>query len=340
MMKIIFLLIMVSSALMLCSSCKKQNEAVPLVLQKPLEHSAEYYANLRAYKSRPHEVFFGWWSNPRASTDQMSLNFLAIPDSVDMVSLVSGVPVKGSEAYNQMQYCREVKGTKFLIFSNTDSELLNRWSGVDFEETYDNKGDSVLKAGFDMVAKIIYDTAVENGMDGLDMDHEPSFCGCGAVWGPTRDVRKFRMYINSLAKYFGPKSGTGKILDVDGEWYRISPGLVDSIDYGVEQAYNANAAGLQTRYRTGSASTLLPPGKFIATETIQGQSDGGINFVDPIHGTIPSLLGFAYWQPVQGKKGGAGAWLFNTDYFSTPVPYRYVREAIQIMNPAVAPQIR
>jgi hypothetical protein len=46
---------------------------------------------------------------------------------------------------------------------------------------------------------------------------------------------------------------------------------------------------------------------------------------------MPSLLGMAYWNPDEGRKGGTGT--FHMEYeFATD--YKYLRQAIQIMNPA------
>ena len=50
---------------------------------------------------------------------------------------------------------------------------------------------------------------------------------------------------------------------------------------------------------------------------------------------MPSLLGMARWQPADGsgKKGGVGTYHMEYEYALDP-EYKYMRQAIQIMNPA------
>ena len=42
-------------------------------------------------------------------------------------------------------------------------------------------------------------------------------------------------FIHEMGKYVGPKSGTGKILSIDGEPYYMNPGLSEYFDYGIVQ---------------------------------------------------------------------------------------------------------
>ena len=42
----------------------------------------------------------------------------------------------------------------------------------------------------------------------------------------------------------------------------------------------------------------------------------------------------ARWNPIQGKKGGFGAFISQRDYNSNP-PYKHFRLGIQLQNPAV-----
>jgi hypothetical protein len=44
----------------------------------------------------------------------------------------------------------------------------------------------------------------------------------------------------------------------------------------------------------------------------------------------------ARWNPLQGKKGGFGAFYVDRDYYSNRgIPYYYSRRAIQMANPAI-----
>jgi hypothetical protein len=43
------------------SSCTKQNEPTALKVTTALQRSNDYFANLRAYKKSPHQIYFGWF---------------------------------------------------------------------------------------------------------------------------------------------------------------------------------------------------------------------------------------------------------------------------------------
>ncbi|MNL29788.1 hypothetical protein D3C87_1514870 [compost metagenome] len=47
------------------------------------------------------------------------------------------------------------------------------------------------------------------------------------------------------------------------------------------------------------------------------------------------FFGYAKWQPSNGmKKGGVGGYQIQIDFTNSP-EYKYIRGAIQIMNPAI-----
>lgn len=74
--------------------------------------------------------------------------------------------------------------------------------------------------------------------------------------------------------------------------------------------------------------------KLIVTETFeQYAATGGVTFTTRDGRTLPSYLGMADWNPKDGVKGGIGSYHMEMDYAQTPV-YKYLREGIQIMNPA------
>ena len=88
-----------------------------------------------------------------------------------------------------------------------------------------------------------------------------------------------------------------------------------------------------------AVSKYITPERFIVTENFESfWSTGGVDYEDPELGTIPSLIGMARWQPegiAEGQhKGGIGSYHMEYEYNHTDVEYKYLREAIQIMNPA------
>lgn len=327
----------------LFSACDKQNIAVPEPVAKLVPVGSEqYYENLRAYKRSDHQVYFGWWGGLGTAGSEKDVGVIdQIPDSVDIVSLWGGVPPFGSHNFERMQHIRKQKGTRFVwvVFDNT--AFLNSMGDTSktkkntysFADQYD-KGDELLNIGFELIASRLKDSIDKYQLDGLDLDHEPTVCGCN--WGLLTDQRKYGMFIKVLSRYFGPLSGTDKLLIVDGEWSRIPADAGIGLSYAVSQAYNTTGpSSLQNRYNSGIPWLL--PQRYIVTENFEdrvGWELGGPKYNDPIRGGIPSLLGMAYWNPIQGRKGGAGTYHTEYEYPINP-DYRWTRQAIQIMNPAV-----
>jgi len=336
-MKNILIPVMMMSLLVLtCLSCKKQNEATPLEIQHPKVLTEEYLASLRAYKNSDHQLAFGWFGNTSGDgkSASMSVRWESIPDSMDIVSLWGGIPQDSTPQMAAMRFAQEKKGTKIVAVSFSNDPFFTHYGGEDFISKYVTPGDDAqLTAGFELIAKKMAEYIEKNQLDGIDMDHEPHVCGC-SNWTIVYTPDRFALFIKAMSKYFGPKSGTGKLLIIDGEIDQIKAEVGDCLSYAVSQAYGTSSPfSLNSRY--DAVSGWLPPERYIVTENFEDfWKTGGINYNDPLKGTIPSLLGMAYWQPAAGRKGGAGA--YHPEYeYASPIPYQYMRQAIQIMNPAV-----
>ncbi|MCX2451287.1 glycoside hydrolase family 18 [Pedobacter sp. PLR] len=308
-------------------SCSKENMPENIPMKQVLQRSDDYYANLRAYKKTDHQVFFGWFGatggegNPNVPgvMDQ-------IPDSVDIVSLWGGAPPVGSYNHNVMKKTQELKGTRFVLVRGADhvsTALLKKYPTLPILVALDS-----IARDLDAEVKVF-------GADGFDIDYEPHF-GQGGIFTTGKDgitgANLTTALYKSLSKYLGPLSGTGKLLIIDGE---STPELAPYIDYLVQQAYAATSpTNLQNRFVQYGFGTL-PIRKFIVAENFESYWEkGGVNFTDPVRGVIPSLLGMAYWQPTQGRKGGTGVYLAQYEYPLNP-DFKFTRQAIQIMNPAV-----
>lgn len=327
MYKILFPLILFT---VLFASCTKQTDAEAREVKPLLQRSDKYYENLRAYKNSDHQVYFGWFG---ATGGSGSATFAGlwdqIPDSVDIVSCWGGVPEYGSPNFQAMQRIRTLKGTRVVMVFFSDNYFLQYFGGEDFLTKYTNQGDSLLKVGFAKIARSMSDSVTKYQMDGFDFDHEPS--------GLLRDDYTYGLLINEVSKYFGPKSGTDRLLIIDGFVGLLPDEYADRISYGVQQLYGVTTPSLLEDYFYSSSRKpkSLPENKVIICESFEAFAGiGGANFSDPLRGRIRSMQGYAYWQPSGGRKGGCGSYHTEYDYVTAPIDYRFVREAIQIMNPA------
>lgn len=186
-------------------------------------------------------------------------------------------------------------------------------------------------------------------MDGLDLDYEPE--------GDWLQNDNFTKFIKVLGNYFGPQSGTGKLLIVD-FYNQVPPKETEPyVDYFVRQCYSSSSTqALQSRF--DQLSSWCPPEKFIATEQMGWYwQDGGVEFteadgnkVDSWGNPLYSVIGMARWNPTQGRKGGFGGYYFEYEYNTTrpanqaigdkektAIPYYSLRRGIQEQNPAGKP---
>lgn len=329
MKKIIYVLLVVVSVINV--ACETESERIILHETQPKVGSPQYYANLRAYKKSEHSIGFGWWGRSgNVGTYDMSSRYIALPDSMDIISLWGGLP-RTNEDWEEMRFCQEVKGTRFVncMFGSAVDKLMRK----NFPELCETD----IWSAIDCVAKSINDTVVKYGLDGFDLDYEPHYgdkgiFGHGGGGTDAGGDKYTQRLFTALSKYLGPLSGTGKLLIIDGE---LEPGIVAQIDYYVSQAYSISSfSALQSKYDQFGKG-VCPTYKFVCTENMEKHGGKGANF--EYNGeNIGSVLGMAMWNPIQGRKGGFGGYIIESSYSSMPnTPYYHIRRGIQIQNPAM-----
>ncbi|MDC1107347.1 glycoside hydrolase family 18, partial [Prolixibacteraceae bacterium] len=117
--------------------------------------------------------------------------------------------------------------------------------------------------------------------------------------------------------------------------YELKAELGKYLDYCICQAYQcSNEARLDGYYNRCTYLEEFTPSKLIVTENFESYwENGGVTFYkDGVE--MNSLQGMARWNPKDGRKGGVGTYHMEYEYVHNP-DYKYLRDAIQIMNPAV-----
>lgn len=320
------------------TACENQNEPTPKELQHPFVKTEEYLANLRAYKKTDHQVAFGWFGLWTAEGSAMSTRLNNVPDSMDIISIWGDWHNLSPAQIADKEYVQQVKGTK-VIFTTFAHELPKEFL------VEDEDGDLVATdEGILVYAKALVDSVNKYNYDGLDFDYEPGWGGKGHFIDPdnlestslsTAGRHNMEVLVREISKYLGPKSGTGKLFVIDGVPGALNMGLAELFDYGIVQSYNSSGDGdLQGRFNDAYAVGWKPE-QYIFTENFESYASTGGNpdYRDNYGNTWPSLIGMARFHPTQGKKGGAGTYHMENEYVLSP-DYKYMRQAIQIMNPA------
>jgi hypothetical protein len=321
----------VSAALLItAASCSDWTDMKRTVVDAPEQLSTKdesYYENLRAYKRSNHELYFGWFGgwNPASPSKRGSL--ASIPDSVDIISIWGMVNTATitPEQREELALVQNKYGSKVTV------TILLGWVGKGLpERTWPENREEALRE----YARALAEDLISCGFNGLDIDFEPTIGGVDDV-NSCPVGAEFTLFVEELGKYLGPLSGSGRLLIVDGQLDLVPAEAGKYFDYAVSQAYYETSPDAY-QWRYDAVNRVFSPQQFIVTEDFERHwSTGGTtNFRHPLYGTIPSLLGMAYWEPRQGRKGGCGSYHMEYEYGHDP-DYKYLRQAIQIMNPTV-----
>ena len=377
MKKIIYIL----SAALAIAACDTKVEKLKIqdIKTYSLDESAlsaedqAYYENLKEWKKSKHTisyVYFAAWAPPEGATSlfieykNMKPRLMSLPDSLDIVNLWMGTPMKeeytdacfignvkneetgeierapmhtydySPNAYFDLEYCQKFKGTRFVMHADASHY------GQEFE--LDGKKWTVSASDEESIrayGRLIVDIVNTHGLDGVDFDYEG--------WGDTQIF----WVIDEVGKYFGPKGeNPEKLLIID--YFGGYPGanVEPYIDYLVKQAYSAQGAGV-------GGPGWCPAEKMVYCEQYEQSSGEGPNYLNggyPTNMTNPDgekmymLERYARYssEATEGQGGGFGAYYIDNDYDNGVTAlqnkgykdcnyesYGFLRRAIQIINP-------
>ena len=319
-----------------------------------------YYKNLREWKASKHTisyVYFAAWAPPEGSTSlfieykNMKPRFMSLPDSLDIVNLWMGTPMKeeytdacfygnvkneetgeierapmhtydySPNAYFDLEYCQKFKGTRFVMHADASHY------GQEFEldgQYYKVSGDD--EASIRAYGRLVVDIVNTHGLDGVDFDYEG--------WG----AQQLFWVIDEVGKSFGPK-GTNpeKLLIVDYFGGYPDGNVEPYIDYLVKQAYAAQGAGV-------GGPSWCPAEKMVYCDQYEQSSSEGPNYLNggyPTNMTNPEgekmyMLEYyaRYASDIDNDYDNGVTALQNKGYANCNYEtYGFLRRAIQIINP-------
>ena len=294
--------------------------------QSPILRDNAYYQALREYKKTKHKIAFGWYGSWTAMGASYQTRLQSAPDSMDIISIWSQWHSLTPEQIADKEFVQKIKGTKvtFTIFSDKMPEpFLTEIGGGEYT-------DEAIEAYAKAYCK---DSMDKYSYDGIDIDYEPGYGASGPFVG--HDNELFRKLILAMSKYVGPKSGTGRLLMIDGVPYAVHADVADCFDYGIVQAYKSYGyTDLQSRFDEADKKGWKPE-QYIFAENFESLwKNGGVSHECRDGQWVNSLLGMARFNPTQGFGAGFGAYHMEYEYGNSAMPYKYMREAIQDVNPA------
>lgn len=287
----------------------------------PLVRDNAYYQRLRAYKQTDHKLSFGWYGSWTAIGPSNQCRMSSTPDSMDIISLWSQWWSLTDAQMKDKEFVQKVRGTKVVFcISAKDVPAIFKEEGVITEASLV----AYAKAwGKDSMDKYQY--------DGMDIDFETASDHQGPL---STNPALFKKFCQELSQYIGPASGTGRLFLIDGNLESLAEGIAELCNYGVSQAYNSSGSrDLISRTATYGRRGFKAE-NLIFTENFESKwQTGGVNFLTTDGKTMESLLGMAYFAAHEGSRG-FGSYHMEYEYGHADMPYKYIRRAIQIANPA------
>lgn len=338
------------------------------------DKESTYYTDLREWKMETdHEVSFGWYGNWTGKGLDYEHSLRGLPDSTDFVSIWGGWHPLDPIRQADLRYAQEVKGTRalacILMFQIGDGitpaipkELADQGIGwVEWQHRYwgwtvqNANGewettDETIDAAIMKYANAVADTIQLYGLDGLDIDAEPSYAQPFEtnyeLWRP---ASRMDLFVKTIGERIGPmaktEEGRKKLLVVDGEPEAFSPEYGKYFNYFIVQAYgDGSPSSLNRRYQT----QVNHYGEVLTPEEISKKMIYCANFesyaANGGYGSYqgdPQLIWMAKHRNAHEgltyRKGGVGSFHMEYEFRvnNKKGTYPYLRQAIQIMNPAI-----
>lgn len=246
--------------LVLCgfAACSDWTEAEPIIdINKALApKSPEYYAKLRDWKlNDDHPRTFGWYGNWTGKGASGEHRLMGLPDSVDFVSMWGNWWGLSEDQMEDKRQAYEVKGLRvkvcFIIanigdqltprsvresykengFANEEAAVKDFWGWKDGDE-------AAIEAAIQKYAQALTDTIIKYDFKGYDYDLERDYGAYGNISGNSKYIT---IFLKEMSKTCGPKSGTDRLLCVDGQPDILEPECAELLDFFILQSYYASS---------------------------------------------------------------------------------------------------
>lgn len=238
-----------------------------------------------------------YWLPYAGADDEMPL--IDVPDAADQVILFAGGlhDSTGSQVIDTRLMTST--GASFQKILDTAHMLQQGGKKVTVSLFMPNDWNTTITS--DQVAAAAKALVIDTWkLDGIDLDIEGR---------QSSDLKQDTDLVKSLSKYFGPKSGTGKIMSAvvymsDG--FNVLKGTKGCFDHVSTMNYWAVSGGQNQSTFTSIINAGVPAGQVLfgvsAEKSFRSTSTG------------PNVKKSTQWQPTQGKKGGMMIFDIGGDY--------------------------
>lgn len=301
------------------------NLVEPGIDQQDPGQYAKYLKNLQAYKNSDHKIVYGWFDNSEKVPFSRSQHMSDAPDSLDVIIVtapelaefelgdIATVHAKGTKVYYGISYDNILKEHTDKVKEGTETGTFSAYLSAELSRLI------ALESPFDgIVAEYrgsnpIYMSEADRAEAKANQD---AFFGVISNWKSANAGKKlvFQGYPANLIGQSVLSSCEHIIL--------ITNDVSDAAQLGIEALQALMAEGVPSDRFVVLAST-------VSLDTMDKTTG--------FYGVKRALSEAAYWVTTASTdftRAGLAVENMQNDYYNATNNYQYVREAINIMNPA------
>ncbi len=332
-------LLVVAATLASCSEWTDQESleiATPKIDNKNGALYGQYLQNLRDYKKSYHQLLIGWFDNSQKSTASRAGRLASLPDSVDVVSLLSPDNLTGKEIAD-IATLQKDKGTKVIYTIDYEGfaagfqarKAAAAEAGTPFTEDFMAELTKFMDSSLALIPKYNYDGA------------SIRFNGYSSRTLTPAELTEYNeiqdLVFGKISAVVAKPDNAGKLFIFEGHpQFVTDTDVLGLFSYIVINTHGSHTCVQDVDFEVLKSLTPgVPPDRIVVTAIpfklhIEDEDRGVFG------GDKSAITEIAYWMSATGtyRKAGLGIYRINDDYYNAVEEYMYVRAAIDIMNPS------
>jgi uncharacterized protein (UPF0333 family) len=329
------------------TACSEWTEPEALPIENPsieTENPAlyqQYLENLRNYKKTYHQLVVGFFDNSNKSFVSRAMHIEAIPDKVDIVSLMYGDSLTSVEI-SEIESLRNQKGTKVIytidydaIATKINTAIKDAQDAAEAAAGDEDAPEVIVPEFFDLLEQELnrqFSLLAKYNYDGLCLSYVDFSTQYPTVVDVERITRTQELLFTKLA---GVSANAKLRLFAGAPENVLDKSLLNQFDYIIVQTLSAvDIRGLDVIIST----SLQPgvPGDRIMVAALPFSLDPSDTKTGVFADASCAITGVAAWLKTPGlvTKAGLAIYRINDDYHNPEIDYKYTREAIEIINPS------
>jgi hypothetical protein len=324
-------IVLAAFSVLALSACSDWTDTESINLKEPgisdqaPELYAKYLKNLQAYKNSDHKIVYGWFDNSEKVPFTRGQHISDAPDSLDVIIMmtpelaefemedIATVHEKGTKVYYSISYDNILKEHTDKVKEGTETGTFSAYLSAELSRLI------ALEAPFDgLVAEYrgsspIYMSEADKAEAKANQD---AFFGVISGW-KNANANKQLVFKGYPANLIGQS-----VLSSCEHIILVTDDVRDAAQLGIEALQALIADGVPSDRFVVTASTV----SLDATDKTTGFYDTGRALSEAAYWVTGASTGF--------ERVGLAIENMQNDYYNATNNYQYVREAINIMNPA------